>query len=237
MKGIDQKEKEYIERHRRFQNHRQPFPWKIILRNRSLRALVLSFFCAQWGQYFFVAWLPVYLQEGKHFTENQMKTTVFFVFLAAMVMVLSAGFFGDWLAQKKGLRWGRRFIGMISLAGACLALFITTFLSDTTSVAICLITGYVFFVGTGSAFYSTCVDIGGSHAGTVTGIMNFCGQVGAFFLALSFGKIADATHSFEVPVLVLATVMGIGCLLWLVIDPSKPLVELKESSETVVETV
>ena len=223
MKGISENERKYIEENRRFQKHDTRFPWRTALKSRSLQALVGSFFCAQWGQYFFVAWLPVYLQEGKHFTENQMKITVFFVFISAILSILVAGFFGDWLVQKKGLRFGRRFLGMCALGGVSVALFITGFLSNTTLVAISLVTGYMFFVATGVAFYSTCVDVGGDRVGTVAGIMNFCGQVGAFVLAMTFGKIADAAHNFEVSIFLLAGVLLIGCLLWLLVDPRTPL--------------
>jgi MFS transporter, ACS family, glucarate transporter len=225
MKGITAEERLYIEANRRFQKHGTRFSWKKALQNRSLRALVAAFFCAQWGQYFFVAWMPVYLQEGKHFSEEQMKVTTFLVFITAIAGVLAAGFAGDWLAQKKGVRFGRRVLGMSALGGLGLSLLATGFLSDAKLVAASLITGYAFFVATGAAFYSTCVDIGGSKAGTVTGIMNFCGQTGAFVLALTFGKLADATGSFEVPVFVLAGVLLMGCLLWLLVDPAKPLTD------------
>jgi sugar phosphate permease len=227
VKGITAKERTYIETNRRFQERDSTFPWRSALQSRSLRALVASFFCAQWGQYFFVAWMPVYLQEGKHFTENQMKTTVFLVFITAIVGILTAGFMSDWLAQKKGPQFSRRVVGMCALGGLSVALFATGFITNPTWVAACLITGYVFFVAIGSAFYATCIDIGGSKAGTVTGIMNFCGQTGAFFLALSFGKIADMTHNFDVPVFILSGVLLAGCLLWLLVDPGKPLIAME----------
>ena len=31
------------------------------------------YFCCQWANYFFIAWMPVYLQEGRGFSENAMK--------------------------------------------------------------------------------------------------------------------------------------------------------------------
>ena len=69
--------------------------------------------------------------------------------------------------------------------------------------------------------YAVCADIGRNNTGTVTGAMNFFGQMGAFFLALMFGKIADLTHSFNYPLFIVAFVTLTGCILWLVIDPTK----------------
>ena len=57
----------------------------------------------------------------------------------------------------------------------------------------------------------------------VTGIMNCVGQLGAFFMAIVFGKIVNLTHSYVTPIIVLSGVLFVGCLLWLFVDPGKPL--------------
>jgi ACS family glucarate transporter-like MFS transporter len=56
--------------------------------------------------------------------------------------------------------------------------------------------------------------------------MNFFGQMGAFFLALIFGQIVQATHRFDYPVYVVGIVLIAGCLLWLTIDAEKQLPEI-----------
>src|SRR5258706_5433898 len=45
MKGITEEEKNFIEKNRCITSHRQDISWKKILKNRSLLALVSSFFC------------------------------------------------------------------------------------------------------------------------------------------------------------------------------------------------
>lgn len=69
--------------------------------------------------------------------------------------------------------------------------------------------------------YAACTDIARNNAGTVTGAMNFFGQMGAFFLAIMFGKIADITDSFQYPLFIVAFVMLAGAVLWRAIDPLK----------------
>jgi sugar phosphate permease len=224
MKNITEEERRYIEENRRFKKHNRNFPWKMAFKSRSLRALVAAFFCSQWGNYFFIAWMPVYLQEGKHFSENEMKMTTFYLFITGIVVALSTGVVGDWLVKKRGLRFGRRFFGIFAQGGMCISLLVTAIASDSMVVTVSLIVGHLFFAANGIVSFSTCVDIGGDNAGTVAGIMNFFGQTGAFFLAISFGKLADLTHSFTVPLYVLAVVLFIGSLLWLLVDPTKPLI-------------
>jgi MFS transporter, ACS family, glucarate transporter len=101
MKGISKEEKDLIEKNRRFVKHKESFPWEIVFKNRSLGALVAAFFCSQWGNYFFIAWMPVYLQEGKHFSENDMKLFTFYFFTLGTLGALLSGFISDWLVFKE----------------------------------------------------------------------------------------------------------------------------------------
>ncbi len=232
IKGVSNEEKDLIEKNRRFIEHKQSFPWKIVFKNRSLLALVTAFFCSQWGNYFLIAWMPVYLQEGRHFSEDDMKMFTSYFFFVATAGSLVAGFFSDWLVAKKGLRFGRRFPQILGLGMVAIAFYIAAIIKSNPIVVISLfVGGFVFASFNGTVSFSTCIDIGSSRAGTVAGIMNFFGQTGAFVLAITFGKIADVTHNFKTPMLVLATVLLIGSFLWIFVDPSKSLV-VTNSSET-----
>jgi sugar phosphate permease len=182
---------------------------------------MLMYFCCQWANYFFVAWMPVYLVEGKHFTEVLMSKIVFILFIVGIVGFLVGGFFGDLLVKRKGLRFGRRFIGMSGLGMCGILIFLAAVLPQNIYVAVCLIAANGCFSFGVMVSYAVCTDIGRNNAGTVTGAMNFFGQMGAFFLAIIFGKIVQVTHNFDYPLFVVAFVMLTGCLLWLGIDPTK----------------
>src|SRR5215831_15592499 len=67
MKGINDEEKAFINKNRRINDHRQDFPWKVVLKSQSLRALSISYFSSQAAFYFFIVWFPIYLQQGRHF--------------------------------------------------------------------------------------------------------------------------------------------------------------------------
>jgi sugar phosphate permease len=228
VKNITSKELQLIESNRRFSSSEHHIHWKIILQNKNLWALMLMYFCCQWANYFFVAWMPVYLLEGRHFTENAMKGIVFTLFVAGIVGFLAGGFVGDLMVKRKGLRFGRRFVGMVGLGICGLLIFLAAVLPQNNLVALCLIAANSFFSFGVMVSYAVCTDIGRNNAGTVTGAMNFFGQMGAFFLAIIFGKIVDATHNFDYPLFVVAAVMLTGCLLWLAVDPLKQVSLRKE---------
>jgi sugar phosphate permease len=223
MKGISEEEKNFIENNRRYLGHKKTFPWTIAFTNKSLFGLVISLFCSQWAQYFFIAWMPVYLQEGRNFSENDMKMITSYFFLVGIVGVLLAGYLSDWLVRKKGLRFGRRFFGIFAMAMLVLSFLMCAATPSNAVVIASLFGGQLFYSFIPVVSFSTCVDIGGDRAGTVAGIMNFFGQVGAFFLAIMFGKIADMTNSFSMPLVIVAGLLLVGCFCWLLVDASTPI--------------
>jgi len=221
--SVPAEERKFIENNRRVKSHKQSFSWAIALKSRSLWALVGQLFCSQWAQYFFIAWMPIYLQEGRHFAENDMKKITSYFFLIGMLGVFGGGFLNDWLVRKRGLTFGRRFFGMVPLGLLATSFLIAALTPNNTVVVICLYLGQLCYSFNPLVSFSTCVDIGGNCVGTVAGIMNFFGQVGAFFLAIAFGKIADLTHSFNAPLFVVSAVLFIGSLLWVFVNPTKQL--------------
>ena len=228
MKTMPVPEKKMIEESCRHNSQQHLVSWKLIFRNSTLWPLMLMYFCCQWANYFFVAWMPVYLQEGRGFSENAMKMITSILFIVGICGFLTGGVAGDWLLKHSGLKWGRRLTGMIGL-GACGFLLMVAALSAHKHIAVSCLIGANFSFSFGvMVSYAVCADIGRNNAGTVTGAMNFFGQMGAFSLALVFGKIVQLTHHFDYPLYLVACVLFTGCLLWLAIDPEKTIPSIEK---------
>jgi len=223
MKSMPAPERKKIELSCRHKDEQKLVPWRLIFRNSTLWPLMLMYFCCQWANYFFIAWMPVYLQEGRGFSENAMKEITSFLFLVGVSGFLAGGAAGDWFLKRKGLKKGRRFTGMLGLGTCGLLLWMAAISSNNMLAAACLIGANFSFSFSVMVSYAVCADIGRNNSGTVTGAMNFFGQMGAFSLALIFGKIVQVTHRFDYPLYVLAIVLFSGCILWLAIDPEKTL--------------
>jgi len=231
MRNISEKEKSYIESGCRHRSDQHLISFRIIFRNKTLWALMCMYFCFQWSNYFFVAWMPVYLQEGRHFTEQQTSPIIFSLFIAGIVGLLTGGFFGDWIVKKKGLKFGRRFTGFTGMGVCAVTILLAALIAkNELSAVLLIIANFSFSFGVMTS-YAVCADIGRNNTGTVTGAMNFFGQMGAFFLALMFGKLADLTHSFNYPLFIVAIVTFIGSLLWLIIDPTHQLNTASKSDD------
>jgi fucose permease len=76
--------------------------------------------------------------------------------------------------------------------------------------------------------WATCLDVGGEHAGTVSGTMNSLGQVGGVIAPIAFGWLVDAYGSWQLPLLIAAGYYVVSALFWLAIDAEKPLVDSLE---------
>ncbi len=221
FKNIHSEEKEFIQTNSRYRTSHSIQSLTAILKHRNVWMIMGMYFCYQWAQYFFVAWMPIYLQQGRGFTETQSKPIITFLFLAGILGFFLGGFFSEWIVKVRGIKVGRRITAFCSMFLCAIFTLIAAFIkNDSLSSYSLMLSNFAFAFGVMTS-YAVCADIGKNNTGTVTGAMNFAGQMGAFFLALLFGKIADLTHSFQIPLFVVACILLLGSSFWFVIDPEK----------------
>lgn len=72
--------------------------------------------------------------------------TVFVLFIVGIIGFLGGGVTGDLIVKKKGLRFGRRFIGMFGLGMCSLFLFLSALTPTNAIAAYCLIASNGFFL-------------------------------------------------------------------------------------------
>jgi nitrate/nitrite transporter NarK len=189
--------------------------------DRNTWALMLMFHFYMYGAYFFTGWLPIYLLEGRHFKTQDMQLFAALPFLLGAIGCCCGGFVSDWLARRRGLKFGRRSVGMIGMGLSSAVILTAALSSDHTTAAYLLALGMGCKDLTLPVAFAVCIDIGGDRAGTVSGAMNMVGQLGAVFLGVMFGYIAHLTGDFNKPLYLIAFLLMCGSVLWLFIDPTK----------------
>ncbi len=219
---ISKDELAYIESNRQFKVHSHHIPWKQILRSRNMWALMLMFHFFMYGAYFFTAWLPIYLKEGRGFSTTQMQLFATLPFVFGAIGCLVGGYLSDWLISIFGLKIGRRSVGIMGMGVSSIIILAAATTTDNQMAAYLLAIGMGFKDLTLPVAFAVCVDIGRDKAGTVSGAMNMVGQLGAVFLSLLFGYIVQLTGDFNKPLYLIATLLMCGCGLWFLIDPTKP---------------
>jgi MFS transporter, ACS family, glucarate transporter len=226
MKGISKEELKYIEEGRSLKssNHKL-LPWKVFIKSANLWALMGMYHCLLYGAYFYMSWMPKYLEKGRHIDKADLAWMSSLPFIMGIAGCLAGGFATDYLAKTKGIKFGRRYVGMFGLVMAGICMIVGSLIPDINIAIIFLALGLAFKDFTLPVSWAVATDIGGKNAGTVGGTMGLAGQLGSAIMASAFGYILTETGSYEIPVRIIGCLVILGGLLWFRIDASKQLSE------------
>ncbi|MBD2751337.1 MFS transporter [Spirosoma validum] len=219
--GISEVEVQEIESGRHIKQSDHRIPWTTIIRNPDLWALMLMCHLFFYGSYFFTNWSSVYFQEGRGLSEDQTKNFISLSYFLGAIGCLVGGVLSDVLTKRYGLKLGRRAVGVGGLGLSSFFFLLAGLTTDNQTagylLAICVLMKDLAL----PVAFAVCVDIGQRNAGTVTGAMNFAGQLGGFFITILFGVIVEQTKNFNYPLFMIAGCLLVSALLWLRIDPTK----------------
>lgn len=202
-------------------------PWRRLLAQPNLWWIMLMYHTYCWSGFFYLSWLHVFLQNGRGFTKQDLVFMSWLPFVFGAIANLLGGFTSDLLVRRYGLKWGRRLVGAGGLGLSTLFIGATLFTDDKLLSVVFLALGYA-----GSDFmlpvaWAVCMDVGRRHVGAITGAMNMAGQIGSFLTVVTFGYIVNATGSYDAPLVPIVMMTAISALVWLKIDPTRPLLDLE----------
>lgn len=196
-------------------------PWLRILRNRSLWLLWLQYYCLSFGWYFYITWLPTYLQEYRHQTPAAASKYAILPLLCGGFGALFYGFAGAHIARILGsVTRARRTVS--TCAFLCAAVLLTLSIRTAAVLPAMLLMGLASFSNDldMTPSWSTCMDIGGKYAGTIAGSMNMMGNLAGFCAPWIGGIILDHTHGDWNEFLYVNVAMYlVGAVCWTFIDP------------------
>jgi MFS family permease len=202
-------------------------PWGRLLHSRQVRLLCLQYFCLSYGWYFYITWLPTYLQEGRHLSlGNSALLSTLPLFLGGCGS-FACGIFYPILNRWTGdVGKSRRLMASIGFSGATAFLLLSSTLQDATRAMIAM--GIASFsndlVMPGS--WAACMDVGGKYAGTVSGAMNMMGNLGGVASPIVIAYILKHTNNnWAITLYVSAAIYFAGIFCWLFLDPVTPLEE------------
>ncbi|HUS05819.1 MAG TPA: MFS transporter [Bryobacteraceae bacterium] len=202
----------------------EPLPWGIALRSRNLWTIMVMYHFYCWGSYFYLSWLPNYLQKGRGITENEMQVYAVLPFVAGIFGNLLGGTLSDYLVKTKGVRFGRVVVGTAGLALSACFLLATAFTPNKYAAVTFLTLGYGSMDCMLPVSWALCLDVGKKYAGAVTGAMNMAGQIGSFLTAVAFGKMVDYFGNYNTPLIPMAVMLFISAALYTRINPAEQLI-------------
>ncbi len=212
-------------------------PWKKILSSSNLWFICGMYMVTNFCWYFMMYFLPgVMRNQFKEMSStNEGKLLVGLIagspLLVGMFGCMLGGFLTDRYVRRTGDRkWGRRIYAMFGygMAGVCY-LLATLFIGNFWAFAISIMMmGFFNDLIMGSA-WATCQDVGRRYAAIVSGCMNMVGNLAGALTNFVTGTVlkayeGDQATGITIMFTTYAAVYGIGVLLWLGIDATKPIV-------------
>ncbi|MBO0721564.1 MAG: MFS transporter [Blastocatellia bacterium] len=210
-------------------SHGSP-PWGIFLSSSTVWLLWLQYMFLSYGWYFYITWLPTYLQQarGTSLTRGALLSILplFFGGIGSM----TSGYLATYLEYKTGnVKTVRRWLAGIGFFGAAVCLSLSVNISNPLMAMIAM--GLASFSNDLAMppSWGACMDVGGKYAGTLSGSMNMMGNLGGAIGPIVVGFVLQATnHNWAVAFYISAAVYLLGIFCWMFIDPVTPLDEVKE---------
>ena len=201
----------------------EPVAWGELLRDANFRRLLLMYHTYCWGAYFFLSWLPTYLQVGRGLTEDQMRIASSLPSWASGLGILAGGFLSDRLARRYSLRAARCTIGSAGLLAAGALLIAATLTPNNIAVVVLMTAGMGGMGLMLPVAWAVCLDLAGERAGVISGAMNMAGQAGSFLSSVAFGYLVEWLGSYDMALMPLAAMLIVSGYLFARIDPSRAL--------------
>jgi sugar phosphate permease len=197
-------------------------PWMTLIRSPNMWAIMCAYFTYVYCLWIFLSWLPSYLIEARHFTLIKVGIYASLPLFAGVIGDTVGGLATDWLLRKTGsAKIGRRAVAIVGLLG-CAVCIVPAALTDNALVAVYGLTASMFFLEfTIGPSWAVPMDTGGKYSGTVSGMMNMAGNIGAAISPIVFGVLAQGGN-WEAPFIVAAGLLVAGAAVWAFwLDPDK----------------
>jgi MFS family permease len=225
-------------------------PWRRLVQSSNLWALCFMYFCAAYGWYFNITYLPTYLEQQHGVQASSIAGAIYKggpLWMGA-IACLCGGWLTDRLIRRTGNhKWGRRSLGIVGHGlcaicyGACL------FMPSAFTFFLAISLAAFFNDLTMASAWACCQDIGKRYAAIVAGCMNTVGNLGGaaagwvtgMILDHSLQSYADAhqlnpvkltlaektaglAFGYELNFVTFALVYVVAVLLWLRVDATEP---------------
>ena len=172
--------------------HQDPVPWSKVFSNRGILVLCLTMVMGAFYTYFFYSWFPKYLSSARGL-DNLLAGKLSSFVLAGSAIGM---FFGGWLADRIPLWFSdhvlaRRRLGISCYLVAAVCLFIGIRCDAPYALAALWGCSFCFMHVTLPNWWSVAIPQCGKHVGSLFGLMNGIGVLGAMSSQWFVGYYSD----------------------------------------------
>jgi ACS family sodium-dependent inorganic phosphate cotransporter len=193
----------------------ESIPWKKILSQKPVWAIIIMHFCSNWGLYVLLSWLPSYFSSQLGISLRSVWIYVAPPWVAMFIMGNVVGIIADRLI---GRGWTvtrvRRFMQFIGSSGPALALIALASVNDATTAVVYLTLAMSLSSFAFAGFATNHLDIAPRHAGVIFGISNTAGTLPGIIGVALTGLMVETTGSYASAFYLTAGVYAAGLVVW-----------------------
>jgi MFS transporter, ACS family, glucarate transporter len=203
-------------------------PWKRLVSSPTVWLLWGQYFAMNYGWYFYITWMPTYLNESFPDLADMQRTLLLCIplFFGGLGSIFTGLISAPLARRLESTAQTRRLMGFVGLTGASVMLIVSIQFKNP----------YLAVLSVGMASFcndlampggwGTCMDVGGRFAGSLSGSMNMMGNAGGALAPMVVPFVLTVTGgSWNANFIMFAVVYFLGALCWLFIDPVTPLEE------------
>ncbi len=203
-------------------SHGEGAPWGRILTNRSVIGLSAATFWSAFSWYFFITWMPTYLENERGVSLSASSWLSSLPMLLGIFGCALGGWLGDAMVRwMRGPRYARRLLGFICMTLAFFC-FLMGMRATAPLVAVLWMAVASFFNDMPqSGLWAANMDVGERHAGSVSGVVASSSAAGAFLSPMIFGWILQNQYGWTPALAIAAVGFLLSGLSWLLVDPTR----------------
>jgi ACS family hexuronate transporter-like MFS transporter len=194
-------------------------PWARLLTYRQVWGLIAAKFLTDAAWFFYIAWLPKYLYDARHFDVKQVGAYAWVPYAASGVGCLLGGWFSSALVRRgRSIDFSRKLALGLSAAVMPVIIFVTRVPIEWAIV----IFSVAFF---GQQSWSTLVMIVPTDlfdariVASVAGLVGFGGATGGLLMNLAAGRLLDAGFTYDTVFRLVGTLHVIAFVIILIAIP------------------
>jgi len=198
--------------------------WKLVLKDRNILLLTVSYFCMNYVFYLFFSWFFFYLVDVRGFPASDAGIFTAAQWILGAVGATLGGFSCDRLVRRLGVHRGTRYQAMTGLLLSGLFLYVGATSDNVMVTVVLLCASFGFNQMTEAPFWVATMGIAGRHAQVATGVLNTGGNLPGAVGGLMVPFIANWL-GWTAAIVSGSIFIITGALLWFLIRADEPLAE------------
>lgn len=190
----------------------------VLLRNRSLWFLTLSYAALGYFQYLFFYWAQYYFEHVRHVEKQDSRLYASILTLTMGLGMIAGGALTDWLRVRVRHPRNAAIVPVFGLVLSAIVLLPGLFSEMPLVTVACFALAMAAAGASEGAFWTLAVEIGGTRGGLAAGILNTGGNAGGLLAPVLTPYISELL-GWQAGLGMASVVCLIGALCWIGISP------------------